>query len=161
MTQLASFDLLVSYAQLVVFDIEIENPFNDWTPEHNNQGFSWRPSSVSFATLDSLPTIIEVYLCRELRLRANTVRAIRVPFTVEASGFVGIASVGSEQTVAVPSGDYALTFEHSVDSDGQKMCCVLTFVPTNSGEIVSPAILLADSAITIPAEYVMTAWPAT
>jgi hypothetical protein len=44
------FNLNISYSQLAVFDASLDQPLNDWTPEHADQGFSWRPRSVSFRT---------------------------------------------------------------------------------------------------------------
>ncbi|MBN9391540.1 MAG: hypothetical protein J0I20_26140 [Chloroflexi bacterium] len=46
------FDFYISYSQLIIFDNELEAPFNDWRPEHVAQGFSWREGSVSFRTLE-------------------------------------------------------------------------------------------------------------
>lgn len=46
-----SFTLDISYSQLAVFQKGMENPFNDWEDTHVNQGFAWRPGSVSFGSL--------------------------------------------------------------------------------------------------------------
>ena len=43
-----NFTLDISYSQLVVFQKGMENPFNDWENTHVDQGFAWRPGSVSF-----------------------------------------------------------------------------------------------------------------
>lgn len=46
------FELSYTHAHIAVFEAGLSNPFNDSTPEHDAQGFSWRPGSVSFGTLD-------------------------------------------------------------------------------------------------------------
>jgi|ERR671922_2358209 hypothetical protein len=45
------FDLYVTYGHIVVFDPDVERPFNEWRQQHFDQGFSWRPGSVSFRAL--------------------------------------------------------------------------------------------------------------
>jgi hypothetical protein len=55
------FAIEILYRQIAVFRSRLEHPFNDWTPRHVKQGFSWRPGSVSFATLvESGPHSVEV-----------------------------------------------------------------------------------------------------
>lgn len=49
-TSLLIKQISISYSQLCVFDPALTEPYNEWLPEHNAQGFSWRPGSVSFAT---------------------------------------------------------------------------------------------------------------
>ncbi|MGA9520717.1 MAG: competence protein ComJ [Myxococcaceae bacterium] len=135
----------VSYTQLAVFDPSLENPFNEWRKEHVAQGFSWRDGSVSFATLDDGPVDVEVQLSpRSAELLEVTVRAIRVPFRVPEAGRIEIASIADGREVAMPAGDYALTYEHGRTDDG-RMWSRLTFVPERP---VPFAVLRADSELT-------------
>lgn len=54
--------LEVDYNQVAVFSSGLANPFNDWEERHVGQGFSWRPESVSFRTLENGPHLIEVVI---------------------------------------------------------------------------------------------------
>ena len=65
--------------------------------------------------------------------------------------------MGFEQHIAVPPGDYALTYEHGMCESGDKMWCVLTFVPDPAAE---PAVLIADSELSPPTPLLMEADPA-
>ena len=122
-----SFELALSYAQIAVFHAGLENPFNDWTETHVRQGFSWRPESVSFATLEeSGKAKVYVKTLREFALRSAAVRAIQVPFTVPDSNLVEIASITESKVVEINSGTYALTFETGFN-DAHVMWCVFTF----------------------------------
>jgi len=74
--------------------------------------FSWRPESVSFATLEeSGKATVYVRTARAFALRSDTVRAIQVPFTVPESNLAEIASITESKVVEIHSGSYALTFE--------------------------------------------------
>ena len=44
--------LSISYRQVAVFSSSLNNSFNEWTDEHFEQGFSFRPGAVSFDTLE-------------------------------------------------------------------------------------------------------------
>ena len=52
------FEMLVSYYHIAIFDTDLG--FNDWRDAHGKQGFSWRPGSVSFGTLDITTMAIHV-----------------------------------------------------------------------------------------------------
>ena len=153
-----SFDLLVSYYQIALFDRNLDDHFNDWRPEHIRQGFAWRPRSVSFGTLDILNMLIQVQLADTVHLRSDTVRAIRVPFSVHPGARIDVAVVADKRGVHVPPGEYALTFEHGIDKTGDKMWCTFTFVPDPAAE---PAILIADPELSNPPDpLLMEADPA-
>lgn len=154
-----TFTLDVSYAQLAVFDSHLTNPFNDWSEAHVTQGFSWRPGSVSFATLAANGTIT-VTVTRPGEAPATddaAERVIRVPFTVPAHCEVEIATISGSAAVAIPEGEYALIFRHGRGIDGT-MWATLLFEPVTIP--VKPEILRADAALTPPADLVMTAYPA-
>lgn len=151
-----SFELLVSYHQIAVFDAMLSLPFNDWRPEHVRQGFVWRPRSVSFGVLDDLPMTIEVRIAESVRIRDDALRVIRVPFLVVPEARLEVATVAFERDIAVPPGAYALWFEHGQHSN-QPQWTVFTFVPALE---VSPAVLRADSELSPPDELDMTADPA-
>ena len=153
-----TFEMLVSYFQIAVFDSRLDRCFNDWREEHVQQGFSWRPGSVSFGTLDIVSMSIEVRLAETCHLRADTVRAVRVPFSVDQRARIEVAATGFERRIDIPPGEYALTFEHGIDKTGDKMWCTFTFVPDPASE---PAILVADPELSNPPDpLLMEADPA-
>jgi len=163
---LSSFDLGLTFSQIVVFEPDLEHPFNDWKQEHINQGFAWRPGSVSFRTLGSGTRVrVEVWMSDAFELRADTVRAIQVPYQIDSSRAIAIQDVSSqpdENIIQIPEGDYALVFEigfvESLRANPQyqgrledllPMWCKFTFIPD---ENVEPAILRADLGLSpIPA----------
>lgn len=89
----ASFSLLISYSQVAVFDSALEHPFNLWTERHVQQGFSWRPGSVSFATLEEAGQHdIEIDVVPDdVALSPEAIRIIQTPFEVPQSGSIELA----------------------------------------------------------------------
>ncbi|HZH97796.1 MAG TPA: competence protein ComJ [Fimbriimonadaceae bacterium] len=156
---MAAFNLEVSYTQVAVFDSTLTAPFNDWTDDHVNQGYAWRPGSVSFGTLESSGAIrVEVFRSRELNERTSPAeRIIVVPFSVPEHGTIEIASIGSNAVLEVPPGEYELTFEHGRDPEGA-MWANLYFRRVEAP--VAPRIVRADAELNPPDVLVMTASPA-
>lgn len=156
---MSTFTLEVSYAQLAVFDHRLADPFNDWSDAHLDQGFSWRPGSVSFATLESNGAIaVTVVRSAMPSLTDEPVeRVIMVPFTVPTHGEVEIATISGSWPVKLAEGEYALTFRHGRSSRGA-MWATLTFEPVEAP--VKAEILCADAAMSPPTDLVMTAHPA-
>jgi hypothetical protein len=153
-----TFVLQVTYGQVGVFDPHLENPWNDWRNEHMAQGFSWRPGSVSFGTFEEGgPAEITVRRVASRDLRADTVRAIAVPFHVADGGSVEIAAVPDGPVIELPPGHYRLIFEHGLTGTG-RMWCDFTFIPVSAP--VKPQILRADPELSPPTNLVMTADPA-
>jgi hypothetical protein len=104
-------ELDVSYGQVAVFQQRLRNPFNDWRDEHVRQGFSWRPGSVSFRTMDDGRMSVEVGRGSPLP-DEDAVRVIRVPFTIDETGEVEVATIGQGVSLALKPGEYSLVFEH-------------------------------------------------
>lgn len=156
---MSTFTLEVSYAQLAVFDSRLANPFNDWSDVHVNQGFAWRPGSISFATLEpSGPIAVTVTRSARASVTDEPLeRAIRVPFTVPAHGEVDIATISGSVPVQLAEGEYELIFRHGRSSEGA-MWALLAFEPVAIP--VKAEILCADAALAPPAHLLMTAQPA-
>lgn len=156
---MAAFNLNISYTQLAVFDSALSAPFNDWTDDHVDQGFAWRPGSVSFGTLESSGAIcVEVFRSRVFEERTSSAeRIIMVPFTVPKHGTIEIASIGSNAVLELPPGEYELTFEHGRDPEGA-MWANLYFRSVESP--VAPRIVRADAELNPPSILVMMANPA-
>jgi hypothetical protein len=148
--------IYILYSQIAVFQDDLESPFNDWSPAHVLQGFSWRPQSVSFGTLEEDGDLRVTVDIRETldTINKQAIRAIRVPFTVR--GITEIASISDGFKIQVPDGDYSLYFETGKDMDG--MWSLLTFVKEYDPE---PEILLCDDQLKPGKTLLMTANPAT
>lgn len=151
----ASFTLAFSHSQIAVFQCGIDKPFNDWAPSHNDQGFAWRNGSVSFGTLEDGGEIeIDVSRKASWIIDNNSIRIIRVPFSVRENG-VEIASIVMGQEVPIPAGLYSLFFETGMLN--KLIWCKLTFVPDSDPQ---PEILKADADLKPPRTFNMTAQPA-
>ncbi len=155
---MAAFQLDISYAQLAVFDSHLEKPFNDWGEKHVEQGFSWRPGSVSFGTLDSSGVVhLDIIGTDTLDVATSSaVRIISVPFAVPSHGEIEVASIHDGTKLLLPSGHHELIFEHGYTSGGA-MWANLHFRKTET--IPEPRILRADSELTPPTEFLMDAIP--
>jgi Competence protein J (ComJ) len=151
-------NLNTSYSQFAVFDRHIDRPFNDWTDEHVAQGFSWRPGSVSFRTLDDSGKL-SVETSTDARFdpaSSTAIRVVRVPFTVPHHGELEIGSIGDSAYLYLEPGEYELTFEHGRETNG--LWAKLYFRRT--GMPVEPIVLRADAALDPGQTLVMKAEPA-
>jgi hypothetical protein len=152
------FEMYILYSQIAVFAPDLNDPFNEWTPRHNAQGFTWRPGSVSFATFESGSMHLEVSVREQLLLSPRSRRVIAVPFTSPASSQVAIATIGddinTEKKITLPAGIYELIFEHNHE---EPMWVRLNFVPEDMPEAriiradpqlspIFPLLLTANSA---------------
>lgn len=151
--------VVVSYTQFSVFDPKLPNPFNDWSDEHVAQGFSWRPGSVSFGTLESDGDLfVRVIMSKPFDENSSMAeRIIAVPFRVPDHDRVELGSIGGGVEVCIPSGDYELIYEHGRDESGGMWVNLYLFsvsVP------VRPKVIRADLELSPPAVFLMKADPA-
>jgi hypothetical protein len=108
----------LNYCQSTVCQAELRSLFNDWTEIHANQGFTWRPGSVSFGTFGTFGTFDtdtpEARVLVELRdrfiPRPLAVRIIKVPFEVGATGVELTTPVGESRILDISPGHYAVYF---------------------------------------------------
>jgi hypothetical protein len=155
---MAQFNLDVSYNQVSVFDAKLDSPFNDWADEHVAQGFAWRPGSVSFGTLENAGTLaVDVFRSKEFEESSTASRIIVVPFSVPDHGLIEVASIASGVSLELPPGEYELTFEHGIDTDGQMWA---TFYFRLVDTPATPRVLRADAELSPPPALVMSAPPA-
>lgn len=153
---MASITLPFSHSQLAVFRAGMRDPFNDWEDAHVEQGFAWRPGSVSFSTLDEGGDIdIDVIAKKKWSSDPAAARVIRVPFEVPEDG-IEIASIISGETVDVPAGRYDLYYE--TGKKGESLWSRFTFVPSDNPQA---EILKADPELKPPKVLMMEARPAT
>jgi hypothetical protein len=115
--------LEISYSQIAIFRSALQQPFNDWTDTHVRQGFAWRPGSVSFATVEQAGQLdVEVVRDAATTQSSRASRIIAVPFEVDESGEVEVASIADGEAISIPPGKYRLTFEHGLNDDGAMWC---------------------------------------
>ncbi|RYX80239.1 hypothetical protein EON83_29520 [bacterium] len=140
---LASFEDSATFSTLTVYNSDMAWPANRWTNRHVEQGFSWREGCVAFGTLGSMGIQIEVWLTDRIELLPQTQRAIRVPFTVNQSGAVGVGGSCEDNLVSIPTGTYDLLFENGMDYTHNEspereeaglldMWCRLCFIPSTN-----------------------------
>jgi hypothetical protein len=155
----AFFSLSVSYSQVAVFDRALEHPFNLWTERHVKQGFSWRPGSVSFATLDEAgqhDVEIDV-VSDDVALSPGAVRIIQTPFEVPQSGSIEIASISESIPLSLASGPYLLRFEYFLATGDLKPRVRFVFM---RNEIAAFRIMRADPELTARDDLLLSAEPA-
>lgn len=151
-----TFDLVIDYTTIAVFDPRLEMPFNDWRQQHIAQGFSWRPGSVSFGTLYSDNTTIIASQSDSIHFQEACLRAILVPFEVMENGEIEIATISEGRVLRVEAGLYKLLYQLSLSDNHQT--CNFIFAPSN--ELVEPVVLKADDKLHPTHPLLMEANPA-
>ncbi len=150
--------LFVTYSQVAVFMASLDNPFNDWTQQHVNQGFAWRPGSVSFRTLIESGRIdAELFVDEEPPLSDDAIRIIEVPFDVPIDGKVEIASMSDSICTDLPPGRYSLRYESLAPISDLSAHMRLYFTKNEASEF---RIIRADTGLSIRDELLTTASPA-
>lgn len=145
------FEIDVTYGQLAVFQAGLVNPFNDWTDDHVNQGFTWRDGSVSFGALSG-DGYSQVHVkTTDIVAIDDAVRAIIVPFEVKLGG-VEVGSISETVVIEIPAGHYGLLFTARV-IDGVD-CYGLSFIQNYE---TTGRILVTDAGINPTGELLMRA----
>jgi hypothetical protein len=151
--------IFISYAQLAVFDHSLERPFNLWTDRHVAQGFSWRPGSVSFRTIEE--NGLHLVVCKLGALEDDipilAIRVIDVPFEVKSGKRVEIGSISESKLVDVPQGIYQLRFECYGRRGDDFPRIKLIFFKTNDPTF---RVVKADPELASAPEFLLTANPA-
>jgi Competence protein J (ComJ) len=155
----ASFSLFISYSQVAVFDSALEHPFNLWTERHVQQGFSWRPGSVSFATLEEAGQHdIEIDVVPDdVALSPEAIRTIQTPFEVPQSGSIELASISESIPLSLASGPYLLRFEYFLATGGLKPRIRFVFIRNG---IAAFKIMRADPELKAIDDLLLSAEPA-
>lgn len=158
MTYSVDFKLSISHSQIMVFQSLLVSPFNDWTRKHFYQGFSWRPGSVSFGTLDEGgPHLVRLFVGAHDSDVAGA-RVIDVPFYVPPDGRIDVASIADRHEFVIPPGVYQLRFEaFFAASDVALPIITLRFRPHDEPVF---AVVVADSDLNPGPELLLTAQPA-
>lgn len=155
------FNLFVSYAQIAVFSVELDSPFNDWSDRHVAQGFAWRPESVAFAVPFGGDALVEILAGDSpSALAGEAARIIMTPYAA-TGGVTAVASIGDEKTIALQAGDYQLVFElvrELVHDDLRYDYGIrLRFTPTENPTF---RIVKADAEMAPGEDLLLTAEPA-
>lgn len=150
-----SFDSEILYSQVALFQFGLDNPFNDWSDVHVNQGFTWRDGSVSFGALNGDGNCkIIVRLVNDIVIDDSDIRAIVVPFEVKDGG-VEVGSVMETVKIDIPVGNYELLFTIKLVNDVEHY--TFSFVES---ENPMARVLKADDGLNVPVELLMVASPA-
>lgn len=150
----------VSYSQLAVFWSSLQQPFNHWTQRHVDQGFAWRPGSVSFRTLvEAGAHSVQIDVADHVdSVSANAVRVIEVPFEVPVEGDIEVASIADSIPLSLPSGRYSLRCEFLGADEGGTQLVRLVFAISDDQRF---AIVRADDKLVVEQELLTTAEAAT
>lgn len=145
------------YSQICLFDPGLENPFNDWDSEQTDQGFTFRPGSVSFGTIDEQTEWEFTLELTEFKLRQDVsyIRIIQLPFEVLNDG-LEIGGVLSSKVYNIESGNYKLTF--AIFDEAGQLKGSLNLLRTE--EPVEAVIIKEDAELNPPYPLKMTAVPA-
>lgn len=150
-----SFETEILYSQIALFQYGLDNPFNDWSETHVNQGFSWRDGSVSFGTLSSDGDCkITVKLTKKIETDDDIIRAIVVPFKVEKGG-IEIGSVMETVSIDIPEGTYEVLFTAKNVNSTEHY--TFSFI---ENENPNAKVLKADDELNLPDSLLMEANPA-
>ncbi len=149
----------VSYCQFSVFPRSLAQPFNAWTDRHVDQGFAWRPESVSFRTLiESGAHLVEIDVVDYVNQTAtDAVRIIEVPFEVPHDGTIEVGSISDSALLIVPAGPCLLRCELFPVDEGGVAEVRLVFARKAP---IRFAIVRADSALVTNGEMLKSANPA-
>jgi Competence protein J (ComJ) len=151
-----TFNIPIFYAVLAVIDEGLNESYNAWRQQHIDQGFSWRPGSVSFRTLRDVGNqSVTVRRADQTNPRPDAQRSILVPFTVSPPGRLANSDLMEDQFINMPGGSYSLLFETGYDVDSE-IWCDLTFVP---GAPATAQILRADAVLSPSYPLLMEAEP--
>jgi hypothetical protein len=153
LSSLLECEMSISYSQLCVFDAELRQPYNEWLPEHNKQRFTWRPGSVSFATIvdvGDLPVHVEladVPFDDSMVSSSSAACIISVPFAVPVSGLIEVGSILTGKVIRLLPGRYQLVFSDFGRERGVKLtfCFCLNSAPQilkHYGKELQPTTLL-------------------
>jgi hypothetical protein len=156
MTKL-TIQLYLSYSQICIFQGTLPQPFNAWSDRNVSQGFSWRPSSVSFRSLvDDGEHKVNLFINKPVPgINANISRAFRVPFET-STGNIEIASISDLFSLKVFPGKYLLQIEF-FDIKNESMPEIN--IRFNQGESEF-CILKADYDITVEGDLDLMSEPA-
>lgn len=150
-----NFNLEISYSQIGIFLVNLDDPFNEWNENHIAQGFSWRKESVCFGTLSNEGQCrIVVGIRDKLTYNQQATRVIVVPFVVEENG-IEVASITEGIEILIPKGNYEIVFsaraaKNNEDTDSYEIFFVKKSNP-------SARIIIADEELNPPATLDMHA----
>lgn len=150
---LADFPVTIDYTQVLVQTEDRAAHGLLWTDDHVAQGFAWSQGHVSFGVPDHDGECrIEVDLGHGDALDPHTLWAVQTPFFV--TGPVQIGAVFDLHSVAIPIGNYTLTYQ-ALPGDGDYAYVLrLTFSQTDApdfrilkrgGDITADTVLRRDA----------------
>jgi hypothetical protein len=140
------FRIDVSFLQLAIFGSSLEQPFNSWSDAQFAQGFSWRPDSISFRTLEDGPHTVTVLFSRELPIPSvAAVRAITVPLEL-SDDEIEISSISDSVRMRALPGRYQILCEFRGHDETHSRIVFITLANSSKEKF---AILVADKQLHI------------
>jgi hypothetical protein len=150
-----NFQIEILYSTIAL--IQPNEDLNDWTDTHYKQGFSWRPTSVSFGTLDdSSKCEVTVKIADTFKDNDKAIRTIIVPFIIDNEG-IEVVSILDSQPLDLPQGKYEVDFNAIPKSEGLLDTYEFIFIKC---ENPSARVLKADEQLSPPESLLMEAFPA-
>ena len=151
------FTLELSWSQVSLFDANLADPFNDWTEAHLEQGFTWRPGSVSFKVpVRSGPLQVGIDFVDSLQLMSDAQWAILVPLHTWG-GVIEISTIAQSELIEIPPGQFSLLYQTGIH-DGRAWAHFGLLA--SNGVQVEPRVLRGDDVVHADVELLMQAEPA-
>lgn len=125
-----TFFIDISYRQLAVFSSDLENPFNNWSKEAFEAGFTWRLESCSFSADEDGPHRVDVIVEDAFpESSLDAVRSIEVMLEISAKGELEVASIAESRVLPLPPGRYRVRSEYVQATPGEPPRFILAFAP--------------------------------
>ncbi len=150
---LADFPVTIDYAQVLVQTEGRAAQGLLWTDDHVAQGFAWSQGHVSFGVPDHDGECrIEVDLAQGDALDPHALWAVQTPFLV--TGPVQIGAIFDLRSVAIPIGNYTLTYQALTGDGDYTYVLRLTFSRSDApdfrilkrgGDITADTVLRRDA----------------
>ncbi|WP_024468315.1 competence protein ComJ [Treponema pedis] len=150
-------ELDLSYKQFCIFNIGLDNPFNDWTDIQVQQGFSIRKESIAVMTISEAGILVVDILEEDIIIECSQ-RIIEFEFFVEANG-VEIATITNSFQIQLKNGRYKIRIQLCSEYDG-KDTCYISFLKLQQDERL-PRYLKYDEEITKLTNFVLDGKSAT
>lgn len=154
--------------------LDFQNYTDDDINAYWDQGFFWHPNCVGFKIRNEIGGCwVKIYVSERLELKAETQRAIVVPYRVSQENYFYLSGDNPMGHVDLSSGQYQLLYQNrylsdaeieslgqfdyfnpDIDSDDTRPeLCLLTFIPTP--EEIEPKILRCEPGFNPPSELIL------
>jgi len=144
-------ELNLLYKQFCIFNAGLKNPFNEWSDELIEQGFSIRKESLSIMTISNAG-LLDVNIMNEDKIIEGANRIVEFEFKVKRHG-VEIATATDSLPVKVEKGVYKVRVQLCSEEEGKDICYI-SFLEKEKGERF-PKYLKYDAEIKRRADFIL------